>query len=74
MSRKTDPSASEAIRLARKIANVPSGEVPNMIRQMLRNRELARTVGALDDLLAARPEHRLIASKALSKLGLWHCG
>jgi hypothetical protein len=74
MSTKKTPSTSEAVQLARKIVNVPSGEVPNMIRQMLRNRELSIAVGALDDLLAARPEHKLIASRALSKMGLWHCG
>jgi hypothetical protein len=74
MKGKKDPSASDAIQLARKIANAPTGEVPNMMRQMLRNRELARTIGALDDLLAARPEHRLVASTALSKMGLWHGG
>jgi hypothetical protein len=67
-------SASEAVDLARKIANIPSGEVPAMIRQMLQNRELSKTVGALDDLLAERPEHRIVVSKALDKLGLWHCG
>jgi hypothetical protein len=67
-------SASEAVSLARKIANIPSGEVPAMIRQMLKSRELFRTVGALDDLLAERPEHRVVVSKALDKMGLWHCG
>jgi hypothetical protein len=67
-------SASETLDLARKIANIPSGEVPAMIRQMLQNRELSKTVGALDDLLAERPEHRIVVSKALDKLGLWHCG
>ena len=51
-------SALEAVDLARKIANIPSGEVPDMIRQMLKNREFSKTVGALDDLLAERPEHR----------------
>lgn len=67
-------SASEAVNLARKIANIPSGEVPAMIRRMLQNRELFRTVGALDDLLAEQPEHRLIVSRALEKMGLWHSG
>ena len=74
MSLKKNPSSLDAVQLARKIANLPSGEVPDMIRSMLRNRELAETVGLLDDLFTARPEHKLIVSRALSKLGLWHCG
>jgi hypothetical protein len=71
---KNAVSAAEAVNLARKIANIPPDEVPAMIRQMLQNRELFRTVGALDDLLAERPEHRLIVSRALEKIGLWHSG
>lgn len=67
-------SASDAVNLARKIANIPSGEVPAMIRQMLHNRELFKTVGALDDLLTEQPEHRMMVSRALNKLGLWHGG
>ena len=71
---KNSLSDMDAVDLARKIANIPSGEVPAVIRQMLKNRELSKTVGALDDLLAEQPEHRIVVSKALDKLGLWHCG
>jgi hypothetical protein len=67
-------SASDAVQLARKIADIPSGEVPGMIRRMLRDRELSRTVGAFGDLMAERPEHRSVVSTALDKMGLWHCG
>jgi hypothetical protein len=71
---KNDPWATDAVQLARKIANIPAGEVPAMIRRMLRNRELFRAVGALDDLMVECPEHRGVVSRALDKLGLWHCG
>ena len=70
----TPLSQAESVRLAHKIGDIPRGEVPGAIRRMIRDRELYRTVSALDDLLIDHPQHRLVAAKALEKIGLWNAG
>jgi hypothetical protein len=67
-------STAEAVRLAHTIAGMPRGEVPGAVRKMIQNRELYRTVSALDDLLSDYPHEKPIAARALDKLGLWNAG
>lgn len=67
-------SKSEAVRLAKKIVDLPRGEIPRAIQQMLQHRELYRTVSALDDLLIDHPQHKHVAAQALERIGLWNTG
>jgi hypothetical protein len=73
MTSEPPPSTNDAVRLARKIAETPTRELPAAIGEMMFKRDLYRTVTALDDLITDHPEHRQVAVRALERLGLW-CG
>jgi hypothetical protein len=66
-------SHSKSLELAKQIIAIPTGEVPNTIHRMVRNRNLSRAVSALNDL-SRQPEHIKIAKSALAKFGLWPPG
>ena len=70
---KPQPSLSEAVILARKIAAIPESKLPAVVGEMMYKRELFRTVSALNDLASDHPEHRLTAIRALDRMQLW-CG
>jgi hypothetical protein len=65
---------TEAVYLAKTIASMPWGEVPDQIQQLLRHRRLSKTVIALNRMLEDSPENRYLAKKALKKMGMWHSG
>jgi hypothetical protein len=67
----TDQQSAEAIRVARAILAIPTGDLASAVRRMILQRKLSRTVVALDNLISRYPEHRKVGVKALDKLGLW---
>ena len=69
--RVDDPGVDESVGIARRIISIPPGEVAESIRFMLRKRQLSMAVRGLNSLVLDHPQHRLVAQKALDRLGLW---
>jgi hypothetical protein len=66
-----DERLNDAARLARKIIALPPGEVPALIRRMLLERKLSRSVAALDEMIMKQPELKDLGARALDRMGLW---
>lgn len=66
-----NPNPSEAVSVARQIVMIPPSHLADSIRDMVKKRELSRTVRGLNSLVLDHPQHRPIAAQALKHLGLW---
>lgn len=62
---------NNAAKLARKIITLPPGEIPALIRKMLLERKLSRSVIALDEMIRKQPKLKESGIKASSG---WGCG
>jgi hypothetical protein len=69
--RMSAPSVDEAVDMAEALIAMRPSQLVLKVQDLMLNRELSRTVAALNELVLDHPPHRQLAVQALSRMGLW---
>ena len=69
--RMSAPSVDEAVDMAEALIAMRPSQLVLKVQDLMLNRELSRTVAALNEFVLDHPPHRQLAVQALSRMGLW---